>query len=95
MALPPGRYGYVAIMKPGKPTIERDAYLCAHCQMLCIVRPGSGTTRGYCFRCQAPLCGRAPCNQRCIPFEAKMEAQEGRRRFWKQMELTSAGEASR
>ena len=37
--------------------------------------------RGFCFRCMGPTCGHAAC-ARCIPFEARMEAMEGSRRFW-------------
>lgn len=42
--------------------------------------------RGFCFNCMGPTCGGEACLE-CLPFEAKLEAQEGSRRFWKQMEL--------
>lgn len=79
------KMGYVIITDPENPTIERDAYTCAHCQKICIVRPGSGTRRGYCANCDALTCGGDDCSTRCIPLEAKLEAWEGRRSFWRQM----------
>ena len=42
--------------------------------------------RGFCFRCPGPTCGRPKCIP-CVPWEAKLEAQEGSRRFWKQIQL--------
>ena len=45
--------------------------------------------RGICYRCMGMTCGRPQCIP-CIPFEAKLEAIEGSRRFWKQTELTRA-----
>ena len=92
MLLPPGSYGYISITEPGKTTVERDAYLCCHCQEMCIIVPGSGKTRGYCYLCFAPTCGQKRCSERCVPFEAKLEAMEGRRRFYKQLELDQQGE---
>lgn len=44
--------------------------------------------RGFCFRCMGPTCGEGEC-MRCIPFEAKMEAMEGTRRFWRQMDIVT------
>ena len=85
------RLGYLAIDDPDKRLVERDSYLCCHCQALVTVKPGSGKQRSWCFRCGKNTCGAGPCVTRCIPFEAKMEAAEGRRRFWKQLELGSDG----
>lgn len=82
-----GRVGYVSISEPNKPLIERDAYRCCHCQTLVIVKPGSGKQRSWCFNCGASTCGSKNCVLRCIPFEARLEAAEGTRRFWKQLEL--------
>ena len=55
---------------------------------------GKKRVRGLCFRCMAPTCGTAECLH-CIPWEAKLEAQEGSRRFWKDLELTSQGKKRR
>lgn len=77
--------GQIIITQPDAPTIERDTFQCAHCQYLCIVRRGSGTIRGFCRMCNAPTCGRNKCSQGCEPFEAKLEAWEGRRKFAKAM----------
>ena len=77
--------GQIFITQPGMPTIERDTFQCRHCQKICIVRKGSHTQRGYCFMCYGPTCGRKMCSEGCTPWEAKMEAREGRRQFHKAM----------
>ena len=59
---------------------EHDTFTCPHCNGVCIIRPGSGTQRGYCFRCNLPTCGREHCMS-CIPFERKMEEMEARYRL--------------
>lgn len=81
------RYGYITITEPDKSIIERKSYLCCHCQRIVIVRPSSGTQRSWCFSCGANTCGNKACVVKCVPFEARLEAVEGRRRFWKQLEL--------
>lgn len=49
-------------------------------------KPDTGRRRGFCFRCMGPTCGQGKC-VKCIPFEAQLEAMEGTRRFWNQMEV--------
>ena len=90
-----GNYGYVSLTSPGERLREANSYLCCHCQRMVIVRPGSGRVRSWCLNCSAGTCGGKGCVERCIPFEAKVEAMEGRRRFWKQLELTANGERVR
>ena len=48
-------------------------------------KPGA-RVRGLCFTCMKPTCGSQKC-ARCIPFEARLEAMEGTRRFWKELQL--------
>ena len=79
--------GYVSITSPDEPQVERDAYLCCHCQRMVVVVPGSGKQRSWCFRCNAGTCGGKTCSSRCIPWEAKLEAMEGTRKFYKNMDL--------
>ena len=59
---------------------EYDTFTCPHCNGVCFIRPGSGTQRGYCFRCNLPTCGKERCMS-CIPFERKMEEMEARYRL--------------
>ena len=59
---------------------EYDTFTCPHCNGVCFIRPGSGTQRGYCFRCNLPTCGKERCMS-CIPFERKMEEMEARSRL--------------
>ena len=79
----PGGYGIIS----GPPDVfeEHDTFTCPHCNGVCIVRPGSGTQRGFCFQCGKPTCGRQPC-QTCIPWEQQMEAMENRYRLHRAME---------
>lgn len=61
---------------------EGETYSCCHCQKICIIKPGSGIRRGWCFRCNKPLCGKQQCLDRCEPWEAKIEAMEARGRLF-------------
>ncbi len=51
------------------PTIQ-----CVHCGMHWVSQPGSGKTRGFCMRCNGPVCGKK-CAV-CVPFEKQLEARE-------------------
>lgn len=55
---------------------EGDTLMCVHCQCHWAIRPGSGTKRGFCLRCNGPTCGKQDCETRCIPFEKAIEAME-------------------
>lgn len=66
---------------PGGPTIERDTLMCAHCQMHWVVEPGSRHKRGWCYRCQAPLCGKRRCMGKCVPWERELEQMEQRQQL--------------
>ena len=75
------RVGGYAITTGGWGEVEEyDTFTCPHCNGVCFVRPGSGTQRGYCFRCNLPTCGKERCMS-CIPFERKMEEMEARYRL--------------
>ncbi len=84
-----GRYvgGYVIIDDPDAPSgrIEYETFQCCHCNRHYRREAGQGPP-AMCLRCNQPTCGKKPCDP-CIPFEAKLEAMEGRRRFWKQLEV--------
>lgn len=54
----------------------RDTVMCAHCQMHWVPEPGSGHKRGWCFKCQAHLCGKQACMAGCRPWEQQIEAME-------------------
>lgn len=86
--LPPGKYGIVEITNEIGVVTTRDAYLCCHCQMTCIVVPGSGKVRGWCKHCGAPTCGAKACApDNCFPLEARLEVEEGTRTSWKGREI--------
>lgn len=55
---------------------EHQTLMCAHCQMHWMVRPGSGTSRGFCMRCNAPTCGKQKCFDRCDPWEKRIMRAE-------------------
>ena len=71
---------------PERRVREYDLHICCHCNVGIIVKPGSGRQRGYCWMCHHITCGAARC-QPCVPWEAKLEAQEGTRQFWKGLEI--------
>lgn len=68
--------GYVIIVDPDEPTIERDTLQCVHCGKHWMVVPGSGRRRGWCLKCSGAHCGGAACWE-CAPW-AKV-VNEGRR----------------
>ena len=65
--------GTVIVVSDG-PTVTHDTLQCAHCMRHWIVRPSSGRRRGWCTRCNGPLCGAAPCFT-CVPFLKKVEGE--------------------
>ena len=62
---------------------EEDAasLKCAHCEFLWQVKPGSGEKRGWCHRCDAPVCGKKLCMTTCVPWEQAMERAESAERL--------------
>ncbi len=49
---------------------------CVHCGRHEVIRAGSGKKRGWCVKCTGFLCGRKPCLQNCVPYEARIEYEE-------------------
>lgn len=49
---------------------------CCHCGQHWERRPGSGTLRGYCMKCNSVLCGQPACMKNCKPFEKWLEEVE-------------------
>lgn len=74
--------GYAVIEADDGNRSEADTVQCCHCQYVMFVKPGSGRERGYCYNCNGIVCGKQACMDRCLPFEAKLEAWEGRRRLY-------------
>ena len=66
-------FGRIIICDPGadKPIIEIGTLQCCHCMKHWIPQPGSGRVRGWCWRCQGPICG--PSCVKCIPKELMLE----------------------
>ena len=69
---------------------ERETVSCAHCQYIMTIQPGSGTKRGYCFRCNAVICGKQACMEKCVPFEKAIEDMESRDRLYRFIEEEQA-----
>lgn len=53
---------------------EADMLQCVHCGSHFPVKVGSGITRGFCCRCNGPVCGQS-CAE-CAPFEKWLENRE-------------------
>lgn len=66
--------GYVIITEPDVPTFEADTAQCVHCGAHWVVVTGSGTIRGYCYKCMGPFCG--PKCEPCRPTEKLFEEIE-------------------
>lgn len=81
------RAGYVVITDPGAPggKIEHETYQCCHCNAHFTREVGKGPP-AMCLRCMKATCGKKKCDP-CQPFEAWLEAMEGRRKLWRQMEI--------
>lgn len=72
----PRESGYLVVMDPGsdKPILETATVQCVHCGGHWVPQPGSGRVRGFCGRCNGPICG--PCCQSCVPTEQLLENLE-------------------
>lgn len=72
------RHGYVTVCDPGSDKMldEADTIQCCHCGGHFVVRPGSGTERGFCTRCNGFVCGRQ-CVE-CVPTELYLSILEGK-----------------
>ena len=68
--------GRIIICDPGtdKPLLEAGTAQCCHCGGHWVVRPGSGKIRGWCMRCNGPVCG--PACAKCVPTEQLLENME-------------------
>lgn len=66
--------GVVVITPEFGPAIEADTRQCCHCGGHWVHQPGSGIVRGFCLKCNAPICG-AGCAE-CVPFEKKLDLYE-------------------
>ncbi len=68
--------GRITVSDPGsdKVILEQGTLQCCHCGKHWQVKPGSGNVRGYCFKCNGPICGRG-CLE-CVPFEKWLDATE-------------------
>lgn len=63
--------GYTSITYPEGKIIEADTLQCVHCGAHWEVKPGSGKLRGFCSRCNGPVCG--PKCSECVPAEQQLE----------------------
>lgn len=58
--------------------IEQPTLSCVHCSAHWVYRPGSGNVRGFCLRCNGPVCGPT-CAGKCRPVEQLLENIEAGR----------------
>jgi hypothetical protein len=68
--------GEITICDPGsdKPILEAGTLQCVHCGAHWQIRPGSGKIRGFCSRCNGPVCG--PKCAECVPAELQLDNME-------------------
>lgn len=70
-----GSGGYIRVDEPEGPPREYDTMQCSHCMKHWRVIPGSGQHRGWCLKCNGPLCGAQKCMTECVPFLKKVEGE--------------------
>ena len=72
--------GLITIADPGmdRALSEVKTAQCCHCGGHFPFGPGHTKDRGWCYRCNGPICG-AGCLD-CVPQEAMLEILEGTRR---------------
>ncbi len=63
--------GHMSVTSPDGQVIEADTLQCVHCGAHWAIQPGSKTVRGYCHKCNGPVCG--PKCQVCVPAEQWLE----------------------
>lgn len=75
--------GYAVIVEPGKATVERDTFTCAHCNCVVFVEPmqAASDMGGWCMMCAKNTCTSCAGQLGCSPFERKIEALERRDRL--------------
>jgi hypothetical protein len=56
-------------------SFEGDTQNCQHCGMHWLVKPGSGTVRGFCTKCMGLTCGARACHE-CVPMEKRLDLYE-------------------
>ncbi len=69
--------GYVKITHPEGAIFEADTLQCVHCGSHWQVSPGSRKIRGFCSRCNGPVCG--PKCKECVPHEQQLENMESKK----------------
>ena len=75
MELSKSEHGLIIISDPEKSRpIEIATLQCVHCGAHWKVQPGSGKRRGFCSRCNGPVCG--PKCAECVPAEQQLENME-------------------
>lgn len=58
--------------------IAGETRQCVHCQSMWNYTPGSGITRGWCFKHNGWLCGKVECNDQQAKFVADYERATGK-----------------
>lgn len=75
----PREAGTLTIIDPGadRPLATVATVQCVHCGGHFAPRPGSGQVRGFCTRCNGPVCG--PGCRECVPYRQQLENMEAGR----------------
>src|SRR5260221_10768900 len=89
--------GYLTIVEPDRPLVERDTITCGHCQRIIITKANSGSTvylvvdratnqireepGAFCRHCMRPVCLSPRCLAACLVWEQQLERSESRDRL--------------
>lgn len=73
------RSGWTVTTGPYGEQVHADCLTCVHCQFTWEVVVGSGRLRGWCTRCDGPVCGAPACMSACVNWERRLENEEAGR----------------
>lgn len=66
--------GHTFLCDPDTGLVETDTVQCVHCGMHWNVDPYNAKGRGFCGRCNGPVCGPKCCE--CVPMEKWLDCVE-------------------
>ena len=75
----PSSYSIETYMDTDGNVREVEYIACKHCRFHFPRKPGSGVwqQRGWCQKCNGYLCGSPVCMKYCIPYEARIDFEDG------------------
>ena len=78
---------YSITVYPDRPPEEQDSFTCGHCSKVTFIKPGqrADDIGGLCKVCMNLICPQCTDLLTCDPFERKLERDEAKDRFNRQI----------